>query len=184
MAKSQKRVNQMDLTKIGGLLAAVAPTIATALGGPLAGMATKAISGALFGHNNATFEEIQTALMDANPDQLASLKKIDNDFKVQMKQLDIDLEEISAKDRDSARNMQINTQSPLVPMIATIIIVSFISVVIMTLMGYAKVESVLAGTLIGYLSAKAEQVVAFYFGSSAGSQKKDLMLYNSKPTEN
>ena len=48
-------------------------------------------------------------------------------------------------------------------------------------MGYSHIESAMAGTLVGYLSAKAEQVVAFYFGSSAGSQKKDEMLHNSTP---
>jgi hypothetical protein len=34
----------MDLSKIGGLLAQVAPTVATALGGPLAGLAVKTLS--------------------------------------------------------------------------------------------------------------------------------------------
>jgi hypothetical protein len=31
--------------------------------------------------------------------------------------------------------------------------------------------------------AKAEQVVAFYFGSSAGSQNKDQLLFNSTPSK-
>ena len=85
----------MDIGKWGGLIEAVAPTIATALGGPLAGMATRAISGALFGHQDGSIDDIQAALLNPTPDQLATLKKIDADFKVQMKQLDIDLEQIS-----------------------------------------------------------------------------------------
>lgn len=77
--------------------------------------------------------------------------------------------------------MQIATKSMLVPALAIIIVSAFISVVIATLGGYAVVDSVLAGTLIGYLSAKAEQVVNFYFGSSAGSQAKTELLAKAEP---
>ena len=40
----------------------------------------------------------------------------------------------------------------------------------------AQVDSVLAGTLVGYLSAKAEQVLAYYFGSTKGSADKTALL--------
>jgi xanthosine utilization system XapX-like protein len=79
--------------------------------------------------------------------------------------------------------MQTEVKSPLVPTLAIIIVVSFIGITIGTLMGYSHIESAMAGTLIGYLSAKAEQVVSFYFGSSNGSQAKDQMIYNSTPTQ-
>jgi hypothetical protein len=39
-----------------------------------------------------------------------------------------------------------------------------------------RAESTIAHAVSGYLSAKAEQVTAYYFGSSAGSKAKtDLM---------
>ena len=118
----------MDLIKtFGPLIGSVAPTIATAMGGPLAGMAVKAVSMALFGHSDGTQDDIMTALSNPTGDQLAALKKIDADFKVQMKSLDIDLERIAAGDRDSARNMQVQTKSWLVPTLATVIVTSFIS---------------------------------------------------------
>ena len=172
----------MDLLKtFGPLLGQVAPTIATALGGPVAGMAIRAISTALLGHENGTTDDLSNALAMATPDQVTALKKIDSDFKVQMKSLDIDLERLSVDDRVSAREMQVNVHSKLVPALAVIIVSSFITVVIGTLMGYSKIDSALAGSLVGYLSAKAEQVVSFYFGSSNGSQNKDMMLYHSSP---
>ena len=94
----------MDLLKqFGPLLGQLAPSIATALGGPLAGVAVKTLSSALFGNEDGTEEQISAAMAVATPDQLAAIKKIDADFKVQMKSLDIDLERISAGDRDSAR---------------------------------------------------------------------------------
>lgn len=50
------------------------------------------------------------------------------------------------------------------------------------LFGQVQADTVLAGTVIGYLSAKAEQVVAYYFGSTAGSAKKsELLAQAGKP---
>ena len=64
----------MDILKtFGPLIGSVAPTIATALGGPVAGMAVKALSGALFGHEDATSDDIKTALANPTADQLAAL---------------------------------------------------------------------------------------------------------------
>lgn len=101
----------MDLlSKFGPLLGQVAPSIATALGGPLAGVAVRTLSSALFGHEDGTEEQISEAMSNATPDQLAAIKKVDADFKVQMKSLDIDLERIAAGDRDSARQMQRETR--------------------------------------------------------------------------
>jgi len=171
----------MDLGVFGKLIENVAPTIATALGGPVAGMAVKAISTALLGHPDGSEDEVNTALANATPDQIAAIKRADNDFKVQMKSLDIDLVKIAERDRESARSMQIANKSMLVPSLATIIISAFVVVTIGTLLGYAKIESAMAGTLIGYLSAKAELVLSFYFGSSADSESKSEMIYHSTP---
>jgi hypothetical protein len=171
----------MELGVFGKLIENVAPTIATALGGPVAGIAVKALSTALLGHPDGSEDDVNAALAAATPDQIAAIKRADNDFKVQMKSLDIDLIKIAEKDRESARNMQIANKSILVPSLATIIISAFVVVTIGTLLGYAKIESAMAGTLIGYLSAKAELVLSFYFGSSADSESKSEMIYHSTP---
>jgi hypothetical protein len=171
----------MDLGIFGKLIQNVAPTIATALGGPIAGMAVKALSTALLGTPDGSEDDLKAALANATPDQIAAIKKVDNDFKVQMEQLKIDLVKIAEQDRESARNMQIANKSVLVPSLATIIISAFVVVTIGTLLGYAKIESAMAGTLIGYLSAKAELVLSFYFGSSADSERKNEMIYHSTP---
>lgn len=42
------------------------------------------------------------------------------------------------------------------------------------------VLSTLIGTVVGYLSAKAEQVVSYYFGSSAGSKAKAMELSGTR----
>ena len=173
----------MDFRQVGNLLGQIAPTIASALLGPVGGLAVKTLAQALGLNTDATHDDIENAMLTATPEQLAAIRKADNDFKVQMKQLDIDLVKIAADDRRSARNMQMEVKSPLVPSLAIIIIAAFVAVTIGTLMGYAKIESAMAGTLIGYLSAKAELVLSFYFGSSADSEKKSDMIFNSTPNK-
>lgn len=169
------------LETFGPLLRQIAPTIATALGGPVAGMAVRALSVGLLGREDGSVSDLSALLAAATPDQVTAIKQIDADFQVRMKQLDIDLEALVVEDRKSARDMQREVKSNLVPALAIFVLVSFVSVTVATLLGYTKIDSVLAGTLIGYLSAKAEQVISFYFGSSNSSQNKDLLLYNSTP---
>jgi hypothetical protein len=164
----------MDILKtFGALLGSVAPTIATALGGPVAGMAVKAISGALFGHENGTEDDIMAALANPNGDQLAALKKIDADFKVQMKSLDIDLERISAADRDSARNMQIATRDWIPRALAVGVTLGFFGIVAYILhYGLPPTGGEALLMLIGTLGTAWTGVMGFYFGSSSGSKQK------------
>jgi hypothetical protein len=158
----------------------VAPTIATALGGPLAGLAVEAVSKALGVSGDEAKNILDEGKMSA--DQIAQVKVAELELQKQAQALGLNFEQLAVQDRSSARNMQIATKSFLVPTLAIIIVVSFIGVVVGTMMGLSHIESAMAGTLVGYLSAKAEQVVAFYFGSSAGSQRKDELLHQSTPT--
>ena len=175
----------MDLLKtFGPLIGSVAPTIATALGGPVAGMAVKAISGALFGHDSATEDEIRTVLANPTGDQLAALKKIDADFKVQMKALDIDLERIAAGDRASARDMQKETKDWIPRALAVSVTVGFFAILLyMLIYGLPTTGNEALLLLLGALQTAWGGIIAFYFGSSSGSQQKDKMIYNSKPLE-
>ena len=166
-------------------LATVAPTIATALGGPLAGTATKFLADYFTdGDTKTTQEQLENAITNASPAQLTELKKLDLDFKQQMKQLNVDLEKINAQDRDSARKREIKTGSWANPTLAAIVIAGFFATVGYVLATGFKIDensAALIGTLIGYVSAKADQVVSYYFGSSAGSKEKNaLMAKNGK----
>lgn len=164
----------MDLiAKFGPLLSQVAPTIATALGGPLAGVAVKTLSNALFGHEDASEQEVSDALSNATPDQLAAIKKIDADFKVQMKSLDIDLERIAAGDRDSARQMQQNTKDATPKILAYFITFGFFGALVWILVfGLPQTGLEVILMMLGSLSTSWTGVVQFYYGSSAGSKAK------------
>jgi len=75
------------------LVRTVAPSIASAVGGPLAGMATRAISDALLGKPDGTEQELAEAAAKATPEQLLALKQAEQDFAIKMRELDIDLEQ-------------------------------------------------------------------------------------------
>lgn len=169
----------LDWKKIVGT---VAPGLATALGGPLAGIATAAISDALLGKPNGSEGEIVTALTAGGADALARLKAAEQAFTVRMRELDIDVEKIHQLDRNSARDREARTGDRATPRaLAAIIVGGFLLTVWYVLSGQVEglkdpVAAGLIGTLIGYVSAKADQVVSYYFGSSAGSaQKNELM---------
>jgi len=161
------------LESFGPLLGQLAPTIATALGGPLAGVAVKTLSNALFGHEDASEEQISEAMASATPDQLAAIKKIDADFKVQMKSLDIDLERISAGDRDSARQMQRETKDWVPKILAIVITLGFFGILVwMLLNGMPKTGTEALLMMLGALGTAWTGVINFYYGSSAGSKAK------------
>jgi hypothetical protein len=154
------------------ILGTVAPTLATALVGPLGGLAVKAIGDAL-GMDDATQETVAKALSGATPADLLKLKEADQAFSVKMRELDIDLDRITAGDRDSARKREAAVGDKTARNLAYLIVGAFVGMCCAILFDKAKVDTVLAGTVIGYLSAKAEQVAGYYFGSSSSSKAKD-----------
>jgi len=161
-------------------LKSIAPALATALGGPLAGAAVAAIGDAL-GMSDATKDKIEKALTSGSMtgEQLAAIQTAEIAFKQRMAELGIDLERIATEDRDSARKREMTVMDWTPRVLAFAIIGGFLGMAYGVLFGQMQADSVLAGTVIGYLSAKAEQVAAYYFGSTAGSVKKSELLANA-----
>ena len=168
------------MDKLLDLVRTVAPSIASAVGGPLAGMATKAISEALLGKPDGSEEELLQAAARATPEQLLALKKAENDFAVQMRELDIDLERIASEDRDSARNREIKTKDLTPKFLAVSVTVGYFGVLFYMLThglpttGGSEAMLVMLGTL----GTAWGGIMAYYFGSSAGSKEKTDTINN------
>ena len=83
------------------IIGAVAPTLGTALGGPMGGMAAKMISEVLGVPN--TPKAINQAIESATPEQMLQLKQAEQAFEVQMKELEVDVFSLEVQDKQDAR---------------------------------------------------------------------------------
>jgi hypothetical protein len=164
----------MDFTQI---IKTIAPTVAAALGGPLAGVAVSAL-GTILGIDEPTQDKIAGAIANAQmtPAQVAQIKALELQYQNEERERAFKYAELQFKDVDSARTREAQVQDRTNRNLAYTIVGAFIALVAATLMGVTRVDSVLAGTLVGYLSAKCEQVLAYYFGSTRGSERKSELL--------
>lgn len=159
--------------KIKEVVGTVAPALAAALGGPLAGLAARTVSTVLLGREGATEAELAAAVADASPDQLLLLKKADLDFKARMAELEVDLERIAAGDRDSARMRETVVKDRVPATLALLTLIAFFGYIgLVTFSPLAVVKSDFINLALGWLGGSASTVIAYYFGSSAGRDRK------------
>ena len=156
----------------------VAPTIATALGGPLAGLAVTAISKAIGVSEDDVEKTMNAGKMSA--DQIVQLKLAEIEFQKQAQELGLNFEKLATDDRKSARDMQIATRSWIPGVLAFGITVGFFGILIY-MMAYSINPSNELLVMLGSLGTAWTGVVGYYFGSTASSHAKDQMLYNSVP---
>ena len=156
----------------------IAPGIATALGGPLAGLAVTAISKALGIDEKDVQKTIETGKLSA--DQLASLKQAEIELQAKAQELGLNFEKLATDDRKSARDMQINTKSIVPAILAIGVTIGFFGILI-GLMTDNVTKSDALLLMLGSLGTAWTAIVSFYFGSSASSQRKDDLLHRSTP---
>jgi len=164
----------MDWKKIVG---SIAPGIATALGGPLAGTAVRELGKKLLGKDNATEEEVATAVTGMAAADYVKLKEIDAQFAKDMAAAGIKLEEIDAGDRASARARQIAMKDHTPTVMGFLLLVGYLGAQAFMLFRTlpAGNESIVMRSL-GILETLTVMVVAYYFGSSRGSRAKDEII--------
>jgi hypothetical protein len=159
----------------------IAPTIATALGGPLAGMAVSAISKAVGVEPDQVQDMIANNKLSA--EQIAQVKLAEIELQKQAQELGLNFAKLEVEDRKSAREMQSTTRSMMPPILAGAVTVGFFA--IMTLMFFNKVDSNNPAILmmLGSLGTAWTGIIAYYFGSSAGSQAKTDLLSKAGPVK-
>lgn len=169
----------------------VAPTLATALGGPLGGAAVEAIAKAL-GLTEKTEAAIKDTLAGTTPEQLLALKNADNAFAVRMEELGLKREELSfgaekdtlsiaAGDRDSARKREVAVGDSTARNLAYAITAGFFGILFALMFGGNFGNTEILYVMLGALGSAWAGVIAYYFGSTAGSQKKTELLAKAQP---
>jgi hypothetical protein len=152
-----------------------APALAAGLGGPVAGQAVNVLAN-IFGKPGASPTELESLIMGASPEQLADIKRSDQEFELKMNELDIDVFELEIADRDSARELfKIN----MWPQIALSVIytLGYFGLIGCLIFDVATIpagsEGQLLSGLIGVLTTLQIKIADFWFGSSHGSKLKD-----------
>lgn len=161
----------------GGILADVAPVLGTALGGPFGGMAARKITQLITGKESDNPDDAYAAIQAATPDQLIALKKAEQEFAAQMKELEIDLEKVHATDRNSARQRQMQTKDKMPGYIASAALFGFFTILgAMIFVELPPASEAPLNVMLGALGALVMQIGNYYFGSSASSSRKNEIM--------
>lgn len=169
----------------------------------LIGMAAKTVGDALGKDVSATSDAITAAVSSASPEQLATMREKDQEFKLKMEglgfshleemtRLSLDQDKAYIGDAQSARDKFAANQG--VFNLGVVILSTFALSIGMSMWGaylllsggitiedigvVAAVFSFL-GTIVGYMAANAQQVVGYFFGSSKGSSDNREALASS-----
>jgi hypothetical protein len=159
-------------------LKTIAPTIATALGGPLAGLAIEAVSKAV----GIDPKDVQSTISEGklSADQIMLLKQAEVQMAARAQEMGLDFAKLNVEDRKSAREMQAETRSYIPAILAVTVTIGFFGILIGMMTETFKTSDALM-LMLGSLGTAWTGIIAFYFGSSAGSQAKDDLLHQSTP---
>ena len=158
----------------------IAPGIATALGGPLAGLAVTAISKSLGIDEKDVENTITTGKLSA--EQLTSLKQAEIELQKQANELGLNFAKLATDDRKSARELQVATKSWIPGTLAIGVTLGFFGILIGLMTDHVTKSDALL-LMLGSLGTAWTAIVSFYFGSNAKDADKDVMLHNSIPSK-
>jgi hypothetical protein len=159
------------------VIKSVAPTVATALLGPLGGVAVSALGNAL-GVSEATQDKIADVIKDSalTPEQISNLKQLELKYQADEKERGFRYAELIFKDVSDARAMQVQTHSMVPPILAGLVTTGFFAILAFMVASpdYKPTEPLLV--MLGSLGTAWTMIIGFYFGSSHGSRLKDEKL--------
>jgi hypothetical protein len=175
-------------------LAGIAPTLATMLGGPLAGAAVTAIAGAFGLAPTATKDDITKVLQTGTmtPEIIAAVRVADQRHAEILGQQGIDLaklnadtiaasEATAAADRDSARKLQISKPSYWPGVLSAVTTGAVLGVIASSVAGYELPQDPTTVQLIGSLTTGWGMCMAYWFGTTRSSSQKNELLAQSSP---
>lgn len=149
------------------VVGAVAPTLGSALGGPMGGMAMNMIAEKLGVPNNP--QAVEKAIENASPEQMIELKKAEQAFDLQMKELDVDVFKMEVADGQDARKHFSKDWTARIMGLS--VIAGFLGYIfLVTLQPPEQNSEALINLVLGYLGGLTSAVVSFYFGASNKSK--------------
>lgn len=164
------------------VIGSLAPGLASALGGPLAGIAAKVIADKVLGRPDATEDEVTEALSSGSltGDQILALKTAEQQFQIDLEKIDAAREAAAMADTASARQQTValaeaGSNIAWAPVIISMVITAgFFAAVYMLLFVDRSWDERVANLLLvlfGALTAEFSRVGSYWLGSSAGSKR-------------
>ena len=154
-------------------LKSIAPTVATCLAGPFAGMGVAALAKAI----GIEPEQVQEVISNGKltSDQVAAIQLAELELKKQAQSMNLDFAKLITEDKKSARDMQIATKSWIPPVMALGVTCGFFGILFGLMYGQIQ-HAPQIDIMLGSLGTAWTGIISFYFGSSAGSQAKTELL--------
>jgi len=156
------------MNELLGLLKGIAPTLATAVAGPLGGAAVSAIASRL-----GVGDSVEAVAKAIAGDPQAAQK---------IAELELEYAKLDAQDRDSARKTYATVATSenatkleklVVPILALGVVgLAFILIAVLMFVDTPNDQQQLVIFALGFITSAAGQVLSFYFGSSQGSKDK------------
>ena len=177
-------------------LKTLAPTLATMLGGPLAGTAVTALEAA-FGLSPGSGQDGITNVMQSGtmtPEVIAAVRAADQKHAEIMGQQGIDLaklnadsamaaDQVDAADRDSARKLQIAAPSYWPGVLSAVTTLAVLGVIAARRYGAKLPDDPTTIQQIGSLTTGWGVCMAYWFGTTRSSGNKDALLAQSLPAK-
>lgn len=159
-------------------LRTLVPMLGTALGGPLGGAAASFIADKL-GIQEKTIEAVSEVLNSGkmSADQIASLKLAEIEFRKFLETNKIELAKLDVEDRSSARAREVAVKDWIPGTLAILLTGGFFGVLTYMLQfGTPEKGGDALLVMLGSLGTGFASVLAYYFGSSSGSNQKNAII--------
>lgn len=168
-------------------LKALAPTVASALGGPLAGAAVAAL-GQVFGMSSPTVTSIASVIEQGQmtPGDIAKIKELELQYQNEERERDFRYAQLEFQDRDSARKANVSGGAQLYLFVLSMLLLSVClgAECFVLFRGYPKdIPDIVVGRVLGLLDSVALMCLNYWYGTSSGSERKTELLAQAPAVE-
>jgi len=163
------------------------PTVASALLGPMGGIAITAL-GSVLGVSAPTQDKIADIITNAQltPDHVAEIKKLELKYQNDEAERGFKYANLAFQNQDSARkaNVEGGVQRDIFFLSLFLLSLSLGCEIFVLFYGYPKtIPEIIVGRILGLLDSVSLMVLGYHYGTSASSVQKNQLLANSVPSK-
>lgn len=165
------------------VISSVAPGLAAAFGGPLAGVAAKIIADKVLGMPGASEDEVKIAIASGSltGDQLIAMKSAEQQFLLEIRKLDAETERSYLLDVQDARKRQVETKDLMPNYIFWLMSVLYVGSTLLLYFAPTPADDLTRSLLVKSYSIVEVGFTAalfFFVGSSNGSKRSGDAVRN------